>query len=110
MTTLEQVQHVVVGSVDELPLGEGRAYDVEGRQVAIFRLRSGRLYALDAACTHAGGPIADGQVDESVVICPLHLNVFELATGCSRSEQPDLRSYPVEVNEDGLLVVLIPAA
>jgi nitrite reductase/ring-hydroxylating ferredoxin subunit len=109
MTTLEQMR-VAVGPLDELPPGEGRAYDVAGRQVAVFRLRSGRIYAVDAMCSHAGGPIADGQVDENVVICPLHLNVFELATGCSRSELPDLRSYPVEVNEDGQLVVLICAA
>jgi nitrite reductase/ring-hydroxylating ferredoxin subunit len=110
MTTLEQTQKVIVATLDELAVGEGRAFDVAGRQVAIFLLRSGRVYALDAACTHAGGPIADGQTDENVVICPLHLNVFELATGCSRSGLPDLRSYPVEVNEDGEVVVLIPAA
>jgi nitrite reductase/ring-hydroxylating ferredoxin subunit len=109
MTTLEQTQQVVVATLDDLPLGEGRAYDVAGKQVAVFRLRSGRLYALDAVCSHAGGPIADGQVDETIVICPLHLNVFELATGCSRSDQPDLRSYPVTVDEDGRVAVAIPA-
>ncbi len=36
-----------------------------------------------AVCTHKGGPIADGQIDARIVLCPLHLNAFELDTGCS---------------------------
>ncbi|GAB3458801.1 nitrite reductase (NAD(P)H) small subunit [Kineococcus endophyticus] len=67
--------------VEDLPVGEGRTYVVDGEQVALFRHRSGRVSAVQAACPHAGGPLADGQVDESVVICPLHLTAFDLATG-----------------------------
>src|SRR4051812_15602440 len=109
MTTLESTQ-VKVGPVAAFPLGEGRTCDVAGWQVAVFRMRSGKLYAVDAVCPHAGGPIADGQVDENVVICPLHLNVFDLATGCSRNGQRDLRTYPVAVQEDGQIVVTVPGA
>jgi nitrite reductase/ring-hydroxylating ferredoxin subunit len=93
-----------LGSADQVPFGEGRTFDVAGEQVAVFRLRSGRWYALSAVCPHRGGPIADGQVDERVVMCPLHHNTFELATGCSTTGTDPLRSYPVEI-DDGEIVV-----
>ena len=67
-----------LGPVDQIPLGEGRAFDVDGEQVAVFRLRDGALRAVSAVCPHRGGPIADGQIDDAVVLCPLHLNAFDL--------------------------------
>lgn len=94
-----------LGPVEQIPFGEGRTFDVLGEQVAIFRLRSGRLYAVGAVCPHKGGPIADGQIDGAIVVCPLHLNTFELATGCSLSGQPGLGSWPVSVDDDGDLVL-----
>jgi nitrite reductase [NAD(P)H] small subunit len=102
MTVLDNhALSVNIGPLDQIPAGEGRAFDVGGEQVAVFRLRSGKVYAIGAVCTHRGGPIADGQIDNSIVLCPLHLNAFELATGCSLSGQPDLPSYAVTVDADG---------
>jgi nitrite reductase (NADH) small subunit len=97
-----------IGSAGEVPVGEGRAYVVDGEQVAVFRLRSGALRAVSAICPHAGGPLADGQIDDRVLICPLHLNVFELDTGCSLSGLPNLTSYPVHEDPDGTLVLTLP--
>ena len=93
-----------LGPADQVPPGEGRSFSVAGDPVAVFRLRTGQWRAVSAVCPHAGGPLADGQIDGEVVICPLHANVFELATGCSRTGQPALRSYPVW-DEDGELVI-----
>jgi nitrite reductase/ring-hydroxylating ferredoxin subunit len=93
-----------LGPADQVPFGEGRTFEVAGEQVAVFRLRSGRWYALSAVCPHRGGPIADGQTDERVVMCPLHHNTFELATGCSTTGEAPLRSYPVEIDGDDIVV------
>jgi nitrite reductase (NADH) small subunit len=94
-----------LGPVDAIPLGEGRAYVVDGEPVAVFRLRDGSLRAVSAVCPHRGGPLADGQIDTKVVVCPLHLNVFDLTTGCSLSGQPDLTVYPVGVDADRQIVI-----
>jgi nitrite reductase/ring-hydroxylating ferredoxin subunit len=91
--------------VSELPFGEGRAYVVDGRQVALFRHRSGRVSAVQAACPHAGGPLADGQVDEGVVVCPLHLNAFDLRTGASTTGQDAIAVHPCAVGDDGVVSV-----
>jgi nitrite reductase (NADH) small subunit len=64
----------------DVPFGEGRAITLAGRRIAIFHAAGG-WYALDAACPHLGGPLADGLVADQRVICPLHERAFDLATG-----------------------------
>ena len=103
MTT--ETEAVRLGPVAEIPVGEGRAYAIGAEQVAVFRLGNGELRAVSAICPHAGGPLADGQIDDQVVICPLHLHVFELDTGCSRTGQPGLTRYAVHQDADGFVVV-----
>jgi len=98
-----------LGPAAEIPLGEGRAYAVAGAQVAVFRPRDGSVYALSALCPHAGGPLADGQLDGAVVVCPLHLHAFELATGRSRTGQQSVQVFPVEL-DGGEIVVYQPVA
>lgn len=93
-----------LGPADQVPPGEGRTFAVGGQQVAVFRLRSGRWYGVSAVCPHRGGPIADGQTDERVVLCPLHQHTFELATGCSPTGAAPLRTYPVAVDGDEIVV------
>jgi len=100
---------VRLGDADQVPPGEGRAFDVAGQQVAVFRLRNGDLKAVSAVCPHKGGPIADGQIDNAVVLCPLHLNAFSLDTGCSTTFDVPLHTYRVTADADNELVVHLPA-
>jgi nitrite reductase (NADH) small subunit len=93
-----------VGRVEDVPLGEGRAFVVEGTQVAVFRLRDGSLHATQAACPHAGGPLADGLTDVNVLVCPLHQYAYRWADGASTSGAAGITTYPVRVR-DGYLVV-----
>ena len=93
-----------LGPVDQIPYGEGRAFDVGGEQVAVFRLRDGSLRALSAVCPHRGGPIADGQIDDRIVLCPLHLNAFDLDTGCSITGDQPLRRFDVTVTDDVIIL------
>jgi nitrite reductase (NADH) small subunit len=95
----------VLGHVDDIPVGEGRAYAVGDEMVAVFRLRDGSIRAVSAVCPHRGGPLADGQIDHKVLICPLHLNTFDLETGCSLTGQPDLTVYAVSVDADNHIVI-----
>lgn len=100
----------LLGPVTDIPVGEGRSYVVDGEQVAVFRLRSGRLHATQATCPHRGGPLADGQLDEQVVVCPLHAYAWELATGRRAGEEPGgdaLRVHRVRLDEDGQVVVAL---
>lgn len=93
-----------LGPIAQVPPGEGRAFAVAGEQIAIFRLRDGSLRAVSAVCPHKGGPIADGQIDAAVVLCPLHLNAFDLTTGCSTTSDYTLRTYDVQVIDDRIVL------
>ncbi|MGI8334197.1 Rieske (2Fe-2S) protein [Actinomadura scrupuli] len=94
----------VLGPAGQIPVGEGRAFAVGGEQIAVFRLRDGGLRAVQAVCPHRGGPLADGQIDDGVVICPLHAHAFDLADGHCATGAPPVRTYPV-FEEDGRLMV-----
>jgi nitrite reductase/ring-hydroxylating ferredoxin subunit len=95
---------LVVGRVSEIPPGEGRAFVAGGIQIAIFRLRDGSLHATQAACPHAGGPLADGQTDLDVLVCPLHVYAYRWTDGASTSGAAPIRMFPVR-ERDGELVV-----
>ena len=96
----------VVGRVEDVPPGEGRTFVVDGEQVAVFRLRDGSLHATQAACPHAGGPLADGQTDVDVLVCPLHQYAYRWADGASTSGAAPIRVFPVR-EVDGELVVTL---
>lgn len=96
---------IPVCRVTDVPLGEGRALSVDGRRVALFHTDGG-WYALDAACPHRGGPLADGIVADSCVICPLHDRRFELASGAALSGGPRVGAYRVELSGDSVLLEL----
>lgn len=91
--------------VDDVPPGEGRAVTVDGRRIALFRAETG-WYALDHACPHAGGPLADGILADCRVICPLHERAFDLATGECLSGGDGVRAYPVHVRGGEVFVAV----
>lgn len=98
-----------LGPADRIPEGEGRAFRVGGEEIAVFRSRDGRVYALQARCPHRGGPLADGLVAGSCVACPLHACSFELSTGRShRDACGDLRTYPLILTDAGDVLVTTP--
>jgi nitrite reductase (NADH) small subunit len=94
----------VVCRLEDVPLGEGRAFVAGGVQVAVFRLRDGSLHATQAACPHSGGPLADGQTDPDLLVCPLHLYAYRWRDGASTSGAAPVRLFPVR-EENGQLVV-----
>lgn len=104
MSTASLTAHNL-GPVDQIPIGEGRAFGVGSAQIAVFRLRDGSLRAVSAVCPHRGGPIADGTIDGRIVMCPLHLNAFELDTGCSVTGEAPLRSYAVHLDGEQNVVL-----
>jgi len=95
--------------VDDVPLGEGRAITLDGRRIAIFRAAEA-WYALDAACPHRGGPLADGIVCDRAVICPLHERRFDLQSGAPLTTGDGVGAHAVEVRDERVFVTLVAAA
>ena len=51
-----------------------------GREVALFQV-DGHVYALDNACLHVGGPLAEGFIEDACVTCPWHEWRYRLKDG-----------------------------
>jgi 3-phenylpropionate/trans-cinnamate dioxygenase ferredoxin component len=87
---------VEVARIEQLPPGRALAVAIGRRCLALFNV-GGRLYALDDTCSHSGGPLSEGEVEGSRVVCPWHGAQFELESGrsCTPMASRDLRSYAV---------------
>jgi len=100
-----------VGTLADFPEGRGRAVDVEGKRVAVFRVK-GRLHALQDACPHMGASLADGKIDSAGVTCRWHDRRFDLTTGESDNRSGACaKVYEIEVvNEDVFITPRSPNA
>lgn len=64
----------------DLADGDHRTVDVAG--ITVLLHRSGdRVQALDALCSHMGGPLGEGKVEDGCVTCPWHGSTFRLTDG-----------------------------
>ncbi|MBI2115076.1 MAG: Rieske 2Fe-2S domain-containing protein [candidate division NC10 bacterium] len=71
---------VKVGRVGDLADGQAKVVQVDGQRIALFYV-GGRYYALEAACPHEGGPLADGVIEGLRIVCPWHGYDFHFKTG-----------------------------
>ena len=108
MTTLNW--HRIL-DLDELP--EGRVTTISvGRQTFAVSHFQGTYGALDNACSHQGGPLGEGSIEQGAegkcwLRCPWHGWDFDPLTGQSPGGHGDgLETFPIEVREDGVYLGL----
>jgi nitrite reductase (NADH) small subunit len=99
-----------VCALDVLAVDRGAAALVDGHQVAVFRLASGDVYAIDHRDPFSeANVLARGLVgtrgDVPTVASPVYKQVFDLTTGrCLDDESVAVKSWPVRV-VDGVVEV-----
>jgi nitrite reductase/ring-hydroxylating ferredoxin subunit len=84
--------------VGDLPEGGVRLLHLDGQRVAVYNV-GGVLFATPEECTHAGGPLSEGELNGQVITCPWHNSCFDVTDGsvkCRPAVRP-LRTYPVRV-------------
>lgn len=81
--------------------------DRGGTPVAIFNV-DGTLYAIDAVCPHAGGPLDEGEVEDGKVTCPWHGSVFDLRTGAVETPPAEKGVTAYSVRREGGDLILMP--
>lgn len=100
---------VTLAPVSSIPEGEGRTFSIGKARLAVFRGRAGEVFATQADCPHQGGPLADGLLGGSTLICPLHSQKFDLATGEALSGGCHLEIYPARLNASGQSLIELDA-
>ena len=98
-------EFVRVASVNDLEDDETMQVDVGDEQVLLAKL-GGEFYAIGEECTHEGGPLSQGWVEDGQVECPLHGAQFDLKSGgfTAPPASDPVKSYPVRVEGDDVLV------
>ena len=96
---------VEVAKVDDVPPGSSKLVVVNGEQIALFN-DNGTFYALSNRCSHARGPLVDGEVKDGKVVCPWHAAEFDLKSGAAlcRPARGPVPAYQVKLEGDAILV------
>lgn len=94
-----------LGSIERIPYGEGRQFEIAGTTIAVFRARDGRVWATQALCPHRAGPLADGLMGGETIVCPLHGWKFNMATGEALLGDCGIQTYRAWSDEGGDLWV-----
>jgi ferredoxin-NADP reductase/nitrite reductase/ring-hydroxylating ferredoxin subunit len=90
-----------VASKNDLKEGGLLRVEPNGKPI-VLAMVSGKVYAMDAVCSHEGGPLEDGTLQGYELKCPWHYAIFDVRNA-KVSEQTvwatDLQSYPVKVDQ-----------
>jgi len=93
------------GLAAELPAGERRVVESPRESIVVFNI-GGAYHACSARCPPAGGPLNDGFLRGTSVVCPWHGWSFDLCATGDEARDGVLR-YAVS-EENGRLVVHLP--
>ena len=93
-----------VADVGELTDGALKAVAVAGKLLVLVFV-GGRYGVLDGRCPHAGGPLAEGTVENGLLVCPWHGREYDPFDGRCEGYTP-VPAYKVDVRSDGIYVAL----
>ena len=98
-----------ITAAENVPPREGRSVRIGDLEVAIFNLHD-RFLTIENRCPHQGGPLCDGIVSGTTVVCPLHGWRFDLETGSPvKASLPTcLTTFPTRV-DNGIILVDVSA-
>lgn len=85
-----------VARVEDLREGQPHGAELDGLRLVLVRMGE-RLYALPAVCSHMGGPLESGTVEDCAIVCPWHGSRFDLASGAVIDGPSVYRQQPLDV-------------
>ncbi|MEW9700233.1 nitrite reductase small subunit NirD [Paenibacillus sp. SI8] len=101
----EQMVWVQAVAYDELAVNTGKTIRYKGEEVALFKLSSGKLQAIQNRCPHKEGVLAEGIVCDDHIFCPLHDRKIHLPSGLVQA--PDtgcVKTYSTKVQEGSVYI------
>ena len=90
---------VTVAREADVAPGDVKVVDADGKSLALGHCADGTWGAIDNVCTHDGGVLGEGELDDCQVECPRHGARFDLVTGevTSLPAVFPVNAYPVRV-------------
>ena len=94
-----------IAAIDDIPQRGARVVKTSEGCVAVFRTGDDEVFALNNACPHKAGPLAEVIVHGKSVTCPLHNWVISLETGEAQgSDEGRVATYPARVENGRILL------
>ncbi len=80
---------------------------VKGIPIVIFKLENA-YYAIHNQCTHENFPLADGDIEEDLIVCPRHGAKFCIKTGGVKAPPAfeDVTTYPLRIENKMIQIVI----
>ena len=98
-------QWIDIAALGDVPQRGARVVKTAHGCVAVFRTAADEVFALDNACPHKAGPLAEGIVHGTSVTCPLHNWVISLETGMAQgADEGQVATYPARVDQGRILL------
>jgi len=99
-------EFIPVARETDVAAGEVKVVDADGKSLALGHCADGTWGAIDNVCTHDGGVLGEGELEDCEVECPRHGARFDLQSGEVRALPAvfPVNAYPVRV-VDGLVEV-----
>jgi len=94
-----------IGPLSAIPVRGARKIETAMGCVAVFRTAADQVFALNNACPHKQGPLAEGIVHGKSVTCPLHNWVFDLETGQAQgADEGSVETFPARIEQGRVLL------
>ena len=100
-------EFVRVASTSEIPPDKMKVVQFMGQPVCLANVK-GKYYAIRNNCTHMGGPLAQGKLEDQVVECPWYGSRFDLTTGEVRRGPAQTPEPVYEVKAEGTTILIRP--
>lgn len=99
---------VKAAQVDDITPGNRKIVEVDGEFIAIFNV-DGQYHAIEDTCSHDDGPVAEGDLEGHVIVCPRHGARFDIRDGrvLSFPAITPIKSFPVKVEGSDILIDLV---
>jgi nitrite reductase/ring-hydroxylating ferredoxin subunit len=83
----------------EIPVGQVGKAKIGKKDFAIIHVSQG-FFCIDGTCSHEGGPLGEGSLDNGELVCPWHEGRYNYETGAANPETDwvtDVKSYKTKV-------------
>lgn len=104
--SIYKVTFYPIGELDQFLAQIGRVVELDGQQVAVFRLSDNQIFALANKSPHPkGGPLAEGIVSGHYLYDPLYDWKIDLITGLVQApDSGKVEIFPVKVEGDQVFI------
>jgi len=98
---------IKVGKASEINEGEMKLVSLQGNNALLAKI-NGKIYCMEGDCSHAGGPLWEGELEGNTVTCPWHGGQFDITTGKAVRAPAFLtkKTYNVKIAGDDVFVVV----